>query len=161
MPRDFNLDDISTDRRIFIKKQEWDPNESREFYFTGKEKIERTKKDSTDTYATYLIYLIPATAEFEPELTLEIFASQAVPFKKALLRAYQQISITKFINDKGYDDWSVVGVEKFMPEKQRPEPADYPEMRPYVNKDEAKKEDSVATSPQKGEEEINIDDIPF
>src|ERR1035437_3486845 len=102
MARDFNLDDIPTDYRIFVKKAEWSNDEPREYYFTGKEKIERTKKDGSGTYASYLIYLIPISIEFNPELTLELFASQAGYFKAEGVQPYQKVTITKIQNDRGY-----------------------------------------------------------
>lgn len=147
MPRDFDLSDIPTDRRVFIKTGEWDPNEKREYWFTGKEKADRVSQRTGKPYTSYLVYLIPAGGEFSPELTLEIFASQAKSLKESGLLPYQKVSVTKLEGEKG-SEWEFKSLEGLMPEKQRPALSDYPPL-------------SAPAMKPKDEGEINIDDIPF
>lgn len=150
MARDFNLSDIPTDRRVFIRTAEWNAGETRSFWFTGKEKVNRTSKSTGKPYVSYFIYLIPINgSEVEFEQTLEIFASQAASLKEASPQPYQKLSVTKRDGERGAE-WEFSRGTELMPEKQRPSVADYPEYSPVP----------APTKPS-SEEEINIDEIPF
>ncbi len=159
MPRQTDYSQIPTDKRIFVKTQEWDFDESRTFFNTGYEKVEKISQKTGRAYCQYYYYLIPAGEEFEPELTLGLFSGQAAELKKSTM--YQKVTITKLNGERG-EDWVAVLHDEFMPEKQRPALSDYPEVKEYVSVADPVAKSEVKPVPRHGEEEeINIDDIPF
>ncbi len=147
--RQTDYSQIPMERRSFINSQEWDIDESRSFYNTGFEKIEKISK-AGKTYCQYLYYLLPIKKEgIGEEETLGLFSGQAVELKKSAL--YQKVTIQKVSTEKG-EDWNITLGKEILAEKDRPPVSDYPEMTPYINKKDRKIDDSA---------EINIDDIPF
>lgn len=149
MPREFDTSSISFSRRVFIKTSEWDHDETREYWFTGFEKADRVSKNTGNQYQVYLVYLVPADDLLSPELTLQIFTSQAGSLKEASPKPFQRVSVTKSLGEKG-EEWVFSAKQEFLPEKQRPATADYPAL-----------EDRPAAKPEARQGEIDISEIPF
>lgn len=161
MARETDTSKIENGVRSFIKEQEWDADEMRQYYFTGYEKIQKLSK-ANNLYAYYYIYLLPIgpKGEIGEELTLGAFPSQAGAIKG--IEVYQQVNITKRVTPvegKQFDqvDYEIVGVKDFLKEDLRPEPIKYPEVKiPTPPQADPGQQTSIAEA-----EEINIDDIPF
>lgn len=159
MPRQKDLNEIPTSSRQFIKSADWGNQETRNFFYTGYEKVERISKNSGNPYVQYLIYLLPVEGKgVGEELTLALFPNQAAPFKDAGVQDYQEIKVTKVVTPgKGKyenEDYEVEALNNILPEDQRPKEADYPEMKQSA-------EVSYAPKPETNQDEVNIDDIPF
>lgn len=148
MPRSTDVNDIKTDQRVFIDTMnEWSADESREFYYTGHEKVDQISK-AGKPYTNYYIYLLKIVdGKVGGEETLRVLAFQAQGLKICGVKEYQKLTITRQ-KDGNYDVWEFTAGQEILPQKNRPAPIEYPEIK-------------TAVAPTPIQEEINIEDIAF
>jgi hypothetical protein len=161
MPRTFDTSDIQGSQRVFIDTMnDWALKETRTFYYTGYEKVTLTSNKTGKPYVKYYIYLLKKVGDkVGGEETLSVFASSAQDLKKAAPEPYQELTVTRSEDEKGREEWLFIAGKDILPKSERPAETEYPDVLPSAPA--AQPQANFSAPKPAGQEEINIDDIPF